>query len=72
VQVNKLNDPEAVRKRSKLMLPAPQISDRELQEIAKMGYAPDLPGVEDGAGSSATNALLASYGQTPQAGRGGS
>lgn len=71
VQVNKLNDPEAVRKRSKLMLPAPQISDRELQEIAKMGYAPDLPGVEDGAGSSATNALLASYGQTPQAGGAG-
>ncbi|MBA0618817.1 hypothetical protein Godav_028105 [Gossypium davidsonii] len=42
LQANKLNDPEAVRKRSKLMLPEPQISNHELEEIAKMGYASDL------------------------------
>ncbi|KAJ9682474.1 hypothetical protein PVL29_018403 [Vitis rotundifolia] len=42
LQANKMNDPETVRKRSKLMLPAPQISDHELEEIAKMGYASDL------------------------------
>ncbi|KAF9611468.1 hypothetical protein IFM89_032438 [Coptis chinensis] len=43
LQVNKLNDPEAVRKRSKLMLQRPlEISDHELEEIAKMGYASDL------------------------------
>lgn len=33
MQINKLNDPEQVRKRSKLMLPEPQITDRELEEV---------------------------------------
>ncbi|KAF3790048.1 Cell division cycle 5-like protein [Nymphaea thermarum] len=71
MQANKLNDPEAVRKRSKLMLPAPQISDQELEEIAKMGYASDL--VSGGAegmegGNVVTRALLANYGQTPRQG----
>ncbi|KAK6911332.1 Pre-mRNA splicing factor component Cdc5p/Cef1, C-terminal [Dillenia turbinata] len=69
VQANKLNDPETVRKRSKLILPAPQISDHELEEIAKMGYASDLAGGEELAeGSGATRALLASYAQTPRQG----
>ncbi|CAA6655237.1 unnamed protein product [Spirodela intermedia] len=70
LQINKLNDPEAVRKRAKLMLPAPQISDQELEEIAKMGYAGDLvSGTDDqGEGSSATRALLANYSQTPRQG----
>ncbi|XP_043692881.1 cell division cycle 5-like protein, partial [Telopea speciosissima] len=70
LQVNKLNDPETVRKRSKLMLPAPQISDQELEEIAKMGYASELiAGSEELAeGSGATRALLASYAQTPRQG----
>ncbi|KAJ4834155.1 Cell cycle serine/threonine-protein kinase cdc5/MSD2 [Turnera subulata] len=69
LQANKLNDPEAVRKRSKLMLPAPQISDHELEEIAKMGYASDLLGSEELAeGSGATRALLANYAQTPRQG----
>ncbi|GMH23301.1 hypothetical protein Nepgr_025144 [Nepenthes gracilis] len=67
---NKMNDPETVRKRSKLMLPPPQISDHELEEIAKMGYASDLlPGNEEIAeGSVATHALLANYSQTPRQG----
>ncbi|KAG7023892.1 Cell division cycle 5-like protein [Cucurbita argyrosperma subsp. argyrosperma] len=70
LQANKLNDPEMVRKRSKLMLPAPQISDHELEEIAKMGYAGDLlAGNEELAeGSGATRALLANYAQTPRQG----
>ncbi|KAJ4847782.1 Cell cycle serine/threonine-protein kinase cdc5/MSD2 [Turnera subulata] len=69
LQANKLNDPEAVRKRSKLMLPAPQISDHELEEIAKMGYASDLLGNEElTEGSGATRALLANYAQTPRQG----
>ncbi|KAF5457860.1 hypothetical protein F2P56_021937 [Juglans regia] len=70
LQANKLNDPETVRKRSKLMLPAPQISDHELEEIAKMGYASDiLVGSEElSEGSGATRALLANYSQTPQPG----
>ncbi|KAK4796486.1 hypothetical protein SAY86_028812 [Trapa natans] len=67
LQANRLNDPETVRRRSKLMLPAPQISDNELEEIAKMGYASDLlAGNEElTGGSSATRALLATYSQTP-------
>lgn len=70
LQANKMNDPETVRKRSKLMLPAPQISDTELEEIAKMGYASDLlAGNEELAeGSGATRALLANYAHTPQQG----
>lgn len=70
LQANKLNDPETVRKRSKLMLPAPQISDHELEEIAKMGYASDIiaGGEELSEGSSATRALLADYSRTPHQG----
>ncbi|KAI4301965.1 hypothetical protein L6164_035195 [Bauhinia variegata] len=69
LQANKLNDPETVRKRSKLMLPPPQISDHELEEIAKMGYASDLAGSEElTEGSGATRALLANYAQTPSQG----
>ncbi|GMH16590.1 hypothetical protein Nepgr_018431 [Nepenthes gracilis] len=70
MQANKLNDPEAVRKRSKLMLPPPQIADHELEEIAKMGYASDLLSGNDELveGSVATRALLANYSQTPQHG----
>lgn len=70
MQANKLNDPEAVRKRAKLMLPAPQISDHELEEIAKMGYASDLLSGNEyiAEGSGATRALLANYSQTPQRG----
>ncbi|GMP68090.1 hypothetical protein CsSME_00027824 [Camellia sinensis var. sinensis] len=70
LQANKLNDPETVRKRSKLMLPSPQISDHELEEIAKMGYASDLLAGSDELteGSGATRALLANYSQTPRQG----
>lgn len=70
MQANKLNDPETVRKRSKLMLPPPQISDQELEEIARMGVASDLlAGSQELAeGSGATRALLANYSQTPRQG----
>jgi len=69
MQANKLNDPEAVTRRSKLMLPPPQISDHELEEIAKMGNAGD-PGLTEelGEGSIATRTLLANYSQTPKLG----
>ncbi|CAN6356103.1 unnamed protein product [Urochloa humidicola] len=69
MQANKLNDPEAVTRRSKLMLPPPQISDHELEEIAKMGNAGDPGFTEElGEGSTATRTLLASYSQTPRLG----
>ena len=32
-QINKLNDPEMTRKRTKLSLPAPQVTDAELQVL---------------------------------------
>ena len=35
--INRMNDPSASRVRSKLMLPEPRVSDRELEAIAKMG-----------------------------------
>ncbi|KAK1390138.1 Cell division cycle 5 [Heracleum sosnowskyi] len=60
LQLNKLNDPEAVRKRPKLNLPAPQIPDHELEHIAKFRLPEEFPG-----GSVATRALLVDYAQTP-------
>eukprot|EP00899_Mesostigma_viride_P002879 jgi/Mesvir1/12592/Mv02451-RA.1 len=69
-QINKLNDPAQVRKKMKLNLPAPQISDRELEEIAKLGAPPEVV-VEDefgdgaGAAGSVTRGLLADYRRTP-------
>ncbi|XP_062225382.1 cell division cycle 5-like protein [Phragmites australis] len=69
MQANRLNDPEAVTKRSKLMLPPPQISDHELEEIAKMGSAGDPALAEElGEGSTATRTLLSNYSQTPRLG----
>ncbi|KAI3458731.1 hypothetical protein Pfo_015394 [Paulownia fortunei] len=69
LQANKLNDPETLRKRSKLNLPAPQIPDHELEAIAKIGIASDLVGSEElTEGNAATRALLASYAQTPRHG----
>lgn len=49
------------------MLPEPQISDYELEEIAKMGYARDFIAGEAGAeeGSGVTRALLSNYSRTP-------
>ncbi|KAJ8562782.1 hypothetical protein K7X08_031234 [Anisodus acutangulus] len=67
LHANKLNDPEAVRKRLKLNLPAPQIPDHELEAIAKIGIASDLIGGDElSEGNAATRALLANYAQTPQ------
>ncbi|CAH9129875.1 unnamed protein product [Cuscuta epithymum] len=69
LHANKLNDPETVRKRTKLNLPAPQISDHELEAIAKIGIASDLIGSEElTEGNAATRALVASYAQTPRQG----
>lgn len=62
-QVNALNDPSTIRRRSKLMLPAPQVSERELEDIAKMSGAAAME--LDGEGDTPGGALLATYGQTP-------
>jgi len=57
VQVNKINDPQRVTKRARLILPAPVVSDQELEQIARGGVMLD---VEEG-GSAATRSLVGSY-----------
>lgn len=60
LQINKMNDPTFIQRRTNLALPSPQISDSELFEIAKLGGVVAAPPV--GQGSAATKTLLASYG----------
>lgn len=65
LQINKMNDPTFIQRRTDLALPAPQISDSELYEIAKLGGVVAAPPV---GGGGATKTLLASYGNaTPMA-----
>jgi len=62
--INKVNDPHNVRKSSKLILPAPQLQDWELEHIAKVGEK--AAAVADG-----SMGLVQSYGvggQTPFSG----
>jgi pre-mRNA-splicing factor CDC5/CEF1 len=61
-----LNDPGAPRRRNALVLPAPRVSERELEEIAKLGKsgaagADFEPGVEDTPGGT----LLGEYARAP-------
>ncbi|KAK3089147.1 hypothetical protein FSP39_001265 [Pinctada imbricata] len=62
------NFQEPVKKRSKLVLPAPQISDQELEEVVKVGQASEYArqqAEESGAQNSASQALLQDYNITP-------
>mmetsp|Transcript_17968 Transcript_17968/g.41428 ORF Transcript_17968/g.41428 Transcript_17968/m.41428 type:complete len:772 (-) Transcript_17968:66-2381(-) len=59
-QVSKTNDPLNLRKRGPLELPAPSVSDRELQTLAKMEEAATKP-VVTSSSNSATSTLLADY-----------
>jgi len=65
--MNEVNPMEGVR-RSKMMLPAPQISESELETIARMESesGPD-PEMAEGAGGEVTRALLGNYKETPRA-----
>ena len=56
---SELNDPSMARKRTKLDLPAPQVSDTELAEIAKAGALEDADYAGDEA--AATRALVGVY-----------
>ncbi|XP_026755740.2 cell division cycle 5-like protein [Galleria mellonella] len=68
-----LQGDQPARKRSKLVLPEPQVSDQELQQVVKLGRASEAArggvGGADGAdgadGAAATDALLADYALTP-------
>ncbi|XP_070568591.1 cell division cycle 5-like protein [Ptychodera flava] len=66
-QTNKFQEP--VKKRSKLVLPAPQISDQELEEVVKLGQASEnarLSAEEGGTANGPSQALLSDYSVTPQ------
>ncbi|CAB1335310.1 unnamed protein product [Coregonus sp. 'balchen'] len=55
---------EFTKKRSKLVLPAPQISDAELEEVVKLGQASEVArqtAEESGITNSASSALLSEY-----------
>eukprot|EP00003_Mantamonas_plastica_P026421 TRINITY_DN5401_c0_g1_i5.p1 TRINITY_DN5401_c0_g1~~TRINITY_DN5401_c0_g1_i5.p1 ORF type:complete len:488 (-),score=116.25 TRINITY_DN5401_c0_g1_i5:83-1546(-) len=68
-RLNKLNNPEfKSASRGKMVLPKPQISDNELEEIAKMG----MTGVQGVTGAKgATDTLLGNYNSTPMMTPGG-
>ncbi|KAL3882692.1 hypothetical protein ACJMK2_029005 [Sinanodonta woodiana] len=62
------NFQEPVKKRSKLVLPAPQISEAELEEVVKVGQASEYArqqAEEGGVQNGATQALLQDYNITP-------
>uniref|UniRef100_A0A1B0B8Q4 Cell division cycle 5-like protein n=1 Tax=Glossina palpalis gambiensis TaxID=67801 RepID=A0A1B0B8Q4_9MUSC len=62
-----LQNLEPERKRSKLVLPQPQISDQELQQVVKLGRASEVAKeVATDSGVETTDALLADYSITPQ------
>lgn len=61
---------EFTKKRSKLVLPAPQISDAELEEVVKLGQASEIArqtAEESGITNSASSALLSEYNVTNNA-----
>ncbi|KAK7108189.1 cell division cycle 5-like protein [Littorina saxatilis] len=62
------NFQEPVKKRSKLVLPSPQISDTELEEVVKLGQASEFARQqveEAGREDSSARGLLQDYGATP-------
>lgn len=61
--INKLNDPQQLLRRSSLSLPAPQLTDTELEQIVKMGA--DAAALTAQSADSSTAALVQSYGETP-------
>ncbi len=63
---------EPSRKRSKLVLPAPQISDQELEEVVKLGLASEQAcqqAEESGSTQTVTGQLLGNYQMTPDLAR---
>ena len=63
--VSKQNDPLSYRERGTLSMPAPAVSDRELEAVAKMSSALMPPPPPRGMGNQATNALLGDYTDRP-------
>lgn len=62
-----LQNQEPAKKRSKLVLPEPQISDQELQQVVKLGRASEVAReVATESGVQMTDTLIADYSITPQ------
>ncbi|KAL3945317.1 MAG: hypothetical protein SGBAC_000593 [Bacillariaceae sp.] len=63
-QVSKTNDPLNIRKRGRLELPSPSVTDHDLKQMAKMDQdMPDVTSLQTG--TDATKALLADYTDRP-------
>ena len=63
-----LNNEEPARKRSKLVLPSPQIDDQEMEQIVKLGKASEAAReavVDEDGEARPSDTLLASYAVTP-------
>ncbi|XP_049856979.1 cell division cycle 5-like protein [Schistocerca gregaria] len=66
IPVAMLQNQEPAKKRSKLVLPEPQISDQELQQVVKLGRASETAReVATESGQQPSDALLADYSLTP-------
>lgn len=60
-----LQGDQPARKRSKLVLPEPQVTDQELQQVVKLGRASEAARESAGGAGAATDGLLAEYAITP-------
>ena len=66
MQMNQIRHDVPRTVRSKLMLPTPQVSDTELQELAKLGRSGMDMSAAAALGNEATGSLLQDYSRTPQ------
>ncbi|EDQ87725.1 uncharacterized protein MONBRDRAFT_33087 [Monosiga brevicollis MX1] len=63
-KIHRVSGDEPTNKRSKLLLPAPQVSDRDLEDLVKLSKSGAEAAAEvDGKGAS--NSLLQNYAETP-------
>ncbi|KAI8462344.1 MAG: pre-mRNA splicing factor component-domain-containing protein [Monoraphidium minutum] len=60
-RMNALHETAVLARRGKMMLPAPQVSEAELEMIARMGEGGPDAGMAEGAGGEATRQLLGQY-----------
>ena len=60
MNISNSNDPTSLRRRSELALPAPQVSESELEDIVKLGQRSLMPPPSEGK-SSSTQALVGDY-----------
>jgi len=68
-EVSKRNDPVGVRKRGALEMPAPAVTDEELERVARLSHEQEVAGLKapphGKTGASATDALLGDYSDRP-------